>query len=377
MLRYAIVRRWALLFVVGCSGPGPQPLRDHTPSPDAAFVMEKDAGAPSCKVQTAAQGVCECIEVGLLTDVPNLYFVLDRSGSMSEDGKWDTVRDVIARTVSQLGPRVRVGVAVFPGLANGCSTGIETLSVRQGDVAPSPNELSMTAKAVLSATALAASGGTPTAATLRALEPSITKLAGRTYVVLATDGGPNCNASASCGAETCIPNIEGQPSFCSGATNCCDKQYYGPLQCLDAQPTIDAVASLAKKNVPTYIVGVPGSAPYANLLDQLAQVAGTARSGSPAYYRVDGTDPAAFSAALAKVAAKISATCTYPLSKIPDDPGMINVFLDGKPIANDPVDGWTLWGSVVTLMGASCDRVLSGEVLQVRVVEGCPTITPN
>jgi hypothetical protein len=39
------------------------------------------------------------------------------------------------------------------------------------------------------------------------------------------------------------------------------------------------------------------------------------------------------------------------------------------------MDGWTLDGATVTLLGASCQQVLSGAVLDVRVVAGCPTVT--
>ncbi len=99
--------------------------------------------------------------------------------------------------------------------------------------------------------------------------------------------------------------------------------------------------------------------------------------GSPKYYRVDSTDSSAFQTALGQVAAKIAATCTFPLAKAPDDPTRVNVFIDDVPVPNDPVDGWTLFGDTVLLMGSTCDRVLSGQALEVRVVEGCPTITPN
>ena len=37
-------------------------------------------------------------------------------------------------------------------------------------------------------------------------------------------------------------------------------------------------------------------------------------------------------------------------------------------------DGWTYASQTVTLEGASCQKVLEGEVLDVRVVAGCPTI---
>ncbi len=368
-----------LLGLFGCSASSPPLLGDPVSraKPDASLELNNDAGPPSCLIETPDRGFCSCVEVSLLTDVPNLYFVLDRSGSMSEGNKWTTVRSVVAKVITKLGPRARFGAAIFPGSQDGCYAGQEVMALRAGD---SPaGKAGPVANAFLQSTSILAAGGTPTAATLRALTSKLSMLSGRTFVVLATDGGPNCNYGATCSASTCLPNIENYPSFCTpnGPPNCCDNSLYGPAQCLDEQPTIDAVTALQTKKVPTYVVGVPGSGPYSALLDQLAVAGGTARSGTPKYYRVDSTDAAAFDTALSQVAAKIAATCTFPLPKIPNDPSRINVFVDDVPVPNDPVNGWTLLYDTVTLMGTTCDRVLSGNALEVRVVEGCPTITPQ
>lgn len=232
--------------------------------------------------------------------------------------------------------------------------------------------------ALLSATSAPAAGGTPTAATLLALRPVLAKLPGKTFVILATDGGPNCNAAAMCDTANCIPNIESVSAACKpNGVNCCTQNQYGPQNCLDGPPTVTAVAGLAQAGIPVYVIGVPGSGPYAGLLDELATSGGTARPTSPKYYRVDGTDPNAFTTALAQVAAKITATCTLPLQSAPQDPSLVNVYADGAVVPRDPVDGWTLDNATVSLVGAACARVLAGEVLEVRVVEGCPTVTPK
>lgn len=374
------VRPWLLLLaLVSCSVQNPPLLGDPTSraKPDASLDLTNDSGPPSCAIETPDRGFCSCVEVSLLTDVPNIYFVLDRSGSMSESNKWNTVRSVTSKVITQLGPRSNFAAAIFPGPMDGCAAGSEVMTLRPGDSpAGKPGPV---ASAFLQATSVPAVGGTPTAATLRSLESKLASLTGRTFVVLATDGGPNCNWGATCTASTCLPNIENTPSFCTtnGPPNCCDPAYYGAGQCLDEQPTIDAVTALAKDKVPTYVIGVPGSGPYSALLDNLATAGGTARIGPPKYYRVDSTDASAFQAALAQVAAKIAATCTFPLAKPPEDPSRVNVFIDDVPVPNDPVNGWKLDGQTVTLVGTTCDKVLAGQALEVRVVEGCPTITPN
>ena len=322
-------------------------------------------------------GPCGCVELSLLTDVPNLYFIVDRSGSMLEGNKLSAVRVAIGRVVSKLGPRASFGAALFPDTrVSTCAAGAEVMSVRRGD---SPaGKAGPTTLTLLATTNVAPGGGTPTAATVRALTDKLTSLKGRTYAIIATDGGPNCNEVRACDVNECMANIESAPGCTpNAAPNCCDGATYGPGNCLDAKATIDAVAALKAAGVPTYVIGVPGSGTYASLLDQVAEAGGTARATSPKYFRVDGTDDASLNSALAQIAAKTTATCVLPLSPDPPDPNRVNVYLDDVVVPKDPTNGWKLEGATVTLLGATCARVLSGEVLGLRVVSGCPTVPPK
>jgi hypothetical protein len=341
-----------------------------------------DAGPPPCNVGIDG-GVCACVDQPLVLDPPTIYFVLDRSGSMSESGKWSTVQQVIFGVIVGLGPRADFGVTVFPDPSqDGCSVGREVMPTMGGD--PYPGQPGPTAFAFLQLLGrIDAAGGTPTAATLRTLAPVLAKRPGKTYVVLATDGGPNCDGDASCTAAACTDNIEAaQGCPPGGPPNCCtDPSYGGGLACLDSQPTIDAVAALAGAGVPVYVIGLPTTPgqpevqAYADLLDQLAQAGGTARAGEPQYYAVNTTDATALRAALASIAARITGTCTLTLDQTPPDPGLVNVFFDGRPVPQAGPNGWTLSGATVTILGTSCQAILSGQVLDVRVVAGCPTVT--
>ncbi len=378
---------FALATVVACGDQAPPFIKDPAPN-DAQVTGDVgfgEAGVPTCNAGPDL-GVCACTEIGLLTDAPNLYFVLDRSGSMGDNGKWSTVRIVVAQVMKSLGPRANFGVAIFPNANddNACAPGVQVMSVRPGD-APAGTQ-GPTTSAMLAVTSAQPGGGTPTAASLNGLLPTLSALPGRTFVILATDGGPNCNAQATCMAATCEDNIESvQDCPPNGPPNCCDptdpnNPYEGPLaplNCLDAQPTVDAVTAITKAGIPTYVIGVPGSAPYASLLDNVATAGGTARTSEPLYYAVDSTDEAALNVALAEIAAKITATCTLTLAQPPPDPTHVNVYFDNQPVPADPVNGWTLSGATVTLVGTACQEVMSGEVLNVRVVAGCPTVQPN
>jgi hypothetical protein len=453
----------------GCGTPSrPPDLSDYANEAGTAFfVNDASPGVASCNLGPNGN-VCACVDQPL-GQVPNLYFVLDRSGSMNDDNKWNTIVNVVTTVVLELGPRVNVGVAVFPNPAAGpdtCATGDAIVPLSRGDV-PS-RELGPTASAIFKTLgSVGAQGGTPTAATLTGLMPLLKTFPGKTYVVLATDGGPNCNPNATCGAAQCQLDIEATPG-CATNTNCCAGPG-GALNCLDAEPTTFAVQALANNDFPVYVVGVPGSAPYATLLDALATAGGTARDANgpgPQYYDVATTDEPALQAALFQIAGKIAGNCQLTLDAVPPDPNLVNVFIDEQPLATgagcvdpgaleggaeasmaggaeaggaeasmpggaeagadaisssesgadvgtaaandaalettpeseggfdatfDAADSdrdeasvvpstypstcnWVLQGQTVTILGDTCEKIMAGDVLDVRVVAGCPTV---
>jgi hypothetical protein len=345
--------------------------RDAGTSTDGGttVLQTPDAGAPTCD----SGNVCGCLDLDLVSDPPNLYFMLDRSGSMNNDSKWSTVRTVVAQVITGLGPRARFGAAVFPDkIQDGCVAGGQVMQLSLGDApagAPGPTVEYFTAS-----TDLPAIGGTPTALTLTNLTSLLTGFTGKTFVILATDGGPNCNAALSCDASSCCSNIEGDPGCdLDGGPNCCAAAN-AQTNCLDTTASVKAIEALAAQNVLTYVIGLPESAPYEGVLNQMAQAGGTARPNPPYYYAVDTADQAALAATLSSIAAKLTATCTFTLSQAPPDPGMVNLYLDGKVIPQDPTNGWTLSGQTVTLVGTACTAILDGDVLSLRVVAGCPTV---
>ncbi len=381
----AVLAGLGLATAAGCGNGHPPVSGDYLPGDDGGasrppnqFDLDATFATPKCELVAADGGICGCTDVPLQTEAPTIYFVLDRSGSMTIDGKWQTVRAVTQQLVTAVGPRASFGAAVFPNPStNDCAPGLEVMRPRLGDApAGTPG---FTTRTLAAATNVIANGGTPTAQTLRNLKPRLAGIPGKVFVILATDGGPNCNSRVTCDVAGCIANIESAAAGCAPNTppNCCVPTNFGPESCLDAQTTIDAVTELESAGIDTYVVGVPGSGPYAGVLEQLATAGHTARASSPLYYRVDTADEKALLTALSQIVAKIIASCTLPLSGPPADPNLVNVYIDEKPIAKDPVNGWTLDNATITLVGASCDRVLSGSALDVRVIEGCPTVSPK
>ncbi len=374
----------ALAAALGCgSSDLPPTYGNYIPSQGSGgdggsipgFSFGANPRVPMCSLGPEG-GVCACADEPLVIDAPNLYFVLDRSGSMAEMNKWTNVQIALQNLVVALGPRANVGAAVFPNPSEDqCAPGVEVFRTQPGD--RPAGALGATEAALITVLSrISASGGTPTAATLSALLGTVSSLAGKTYVILATDGGPNCNAAARCTVDLCTFNIENDTGCPPGGpTNCCADPNGGAFACLDQEPTIDAVRAIAAAGIPVYVVGVPGSAPYASLLDDLAMAGGTARGSEPQYYAIDSADQSALQAALSGIAAKITGTCTLALGNAPPDPGLVNVFFDEHPVPQSGPDGWTLDGTTVTITGASCQKILDGDVLDVRIVAGCPTVT--
>jgi hypothetical protein len=360
-----------------------------------------------------AQGLCGNMFLDITTDAPNLFFVLDRSGSMSEvidrRTKYDSVALAAVSLVRSLGSQANVGAAVFPGTnvgADGCGPGDVVFPPKPGD---SINQAycgddGPVTRAFSRAISLKPAGATPTADTLRKLLPILTGLKGRTYVLLATDGGPNCNYGATCGADKCIFNIEGAQG-CTAGVNCCDPLLGGPENCLDEDGTKAAVVALHAAGIKTYVIGIPGSVPYAELLNELAIAGGTARVGATsAYYDVQFIPE--LDDVLGSIGATVTLSCEVHLAAPPPDSGLVNVYLDGQPVKYG-TSGW-LWGPVgadaaidaddasiaddasdeapteaavphteIDLVGDSCDMLKSGKFRRLQVVFGCPTDIPR
>lgn len=318
-------------------------------------------------------------------DVPKLYVVLDRSGSMADfsgnQQKYTATRIALVNLYRSIGWKVDIGAALFPNKSDltGCGAGSEVFPVGKGDpqeTAGSP----MGPRSIAFADAIRSTpgGGTPTASTLTSLLPTLKTQGKKTFVLLATDGGPNCNAELSCDVTSCLPNLEGADG-CTASYNCCAASQAYPdagANCLDTDASVAAVKKLADAGISTLVVGIPGSGPYADVLNQMAVAGGVPRKTSPQYYAVDDLD--ALTDVFATIGAEVLVSCDLTLAKAPDNPELTNVYLDGVVLPEDPIDGWTFTGaSTVKLHGKACEKLEAGAVTNVQVVVGCPTIEPG
>jgi hypothetical protein len=374
-----------LIGFAGCGNHRPPPQGDGTMTGGPAVAggganqFNLDGGSlkpPGCG--TKADGSqCECLDVPLFVDPPTIYFVLDRSGSMGVNDKWTQIRVVVGQIMRGLGPRANFGATMFPGQANNCAPGDEVMSIRGGDP-PSSSVDGPTTTMLLAVTRVTPNGGTPTASTLNAVRSTLRGVSGRVFVILATDGAPNCNATAPCGFDQCQPNIEDLPGCPrEGPFNCCEPPNGHPEDCNDGSPTLSAIAALKAAQVPVYVVGLPGAGTYGTLLDDMATAGGTALPSSPKYFAVTTASSDSMLSALKKVTAKITGTCSFDLKAAPVDPSVVNVYLDDVVLPYEPVNGWAISDKTITLLGSACERVKSGDALDVRIITGCPRVEPR
>ncbi len=334
-------------------------------------------------------GPCGDQRLPAIENPPNLNFVIDHSASMGQLfartglSKYQNARAALAGVLRAVGHRVNYGVAVFPGLqrVTGCEPGEQIVKISPGDPASFARDGRTGPKLadLLERLQIAdVDGGTPVSATLTALTPELTQLAGTTYVVLVTDGAPNCNEEVQCSSASCIPNIEGlskNGQACSGAVNCCAPSPSAPdanLGCVDDAASVEAVLALADAGIATYVVGMPGSELYADLLDALAVAGGTARDAPFKYYSVE--DMAALELSLREIAASVAISCEIALDYEPEDESLVNVYFDEALVAYNEADGWA-WTAEggVSIRGSACEVLSAGDVFEVQILAGCPT----
>ncbi|MBM4379259.1 MAG: VWA domain-containing protein [Deltaproteobacteria bacterium] len=202
-------------------------------------------------------------------DLPILFVVQDKSGSMNfvpdpnvptDPTKWATASALVPQLATQFANRFRFGVHMYPGATTqfNCTVG--------GTVSPVGATPAQVATAYSTRNA---GGGTPTAVSLdeaRAYLGSLNDLEPK-YVLLITDGLPNCNLGLD-------------PATCSATTPGCSNNScgLGAKDCLDDAGTRAAAAALLAQGVKVYVVGFGTSVTNANqkaVLDGIAQSGGT------------------------------------------------------------------------------------------------------
>ena len=273
------------LFILACERP-PEPLGSN------------DAGSGDGGTSDAGSG--DGGTSGANARKPNVMLVVDKSGSMhfpidpsnpscplgcgpspatacpsSCPTRLQEMKVAMGQFLIEKGEIARFGLNVFPDSSqNVCAQGRVVHEIRTNTDDPiallgAAVTINDTLQQIGQPGGLPASGGTPTATTLRALETNAGLLATdrANLVLLLTDGLPNCNSSLSPTACTCVPGAS-----CMASN----------LNCLDAVASIDAIASLAGKDIQTIVIGfgadIASSSAGVDTLNAMAVAGGLPRT---------------------------------------------------------------------------------------------------
>jgi hypothetical protein len=187
-------------------------------------------------------------------------------------------------------------------------------------------------------------GGTPTGASLEYLRdyvPEFQNASRKNFVLLLTDGLPNCNDANQ---QNDCPSL--QECLCTSSGICEPKNNCAAsLNCLDRDGTLEVIQELSRREIKTIVigfgVGTGGDSLAREVLNAMAKAGGDMRGcgGNPncmAYYPAD--DKTELVEALRKISEKmVPEACVYELSERPSSPALIAVYVNEKRV-NPGVD---------------------------------------
>jgi hypothetical protein len=334
-----------------------------------------------------------------------MLFVLDGSGSMSQDSKWTAVTAALTDIFNDMAMKNDPGLAA--GLIVFSDKGDKTKG--KGPYPETGVDVPIAQVNAAQATALEAryggtdqpSGSTPTGVALGItgntggygelasfVPQAPLGSGGKKVLVLITDGVPENDA---CDTST---NANAPPANYDYTMN----------PCVEYAATQLAATSANGGPIETFVIGV-GDFPSTSLTDfdpsflgYLAQAGGSGPTGCMpsdntstaglCYFEVDpsGTSTAtqtAFENAINAIRGQVvSLSCTFPLTVVDGgtiDPGEVNVTVNGATVPQDATNGWTYDNPTnptsVTLHGTSCAEVTSTQSASVSIVVGCQTVT--
>jgi hypothetical protein len=337
---------------------------------------------------------------------PKVMFLVDRSGSMNDPinsadpdcnncgsngpacnpsvcpTRWSEMRAAMSSFFTQYDTLARYGFLFFPHPQEGlCAP--PALTSSGGLVAELPSfdapttQLSAVATQIRGAiNAAIPGGGTPTGASLSLLH-QYTPLMGDDFsdgfVVLVTDGLPNCNDANPANSE-----VPGSGCTCV-LTNC--QRPYQRMGCLDEGATVAGVRSLRDAGIRTFVLGLGSelTSPDAfRVLNAMAEEGGMARScsGGRSCAATETCDPSTLLCSRRYYAsdngAQLAADLADAISRVPAAPcelhldwplvdeELVSVFLDGQLLNRDQFH-YEPTPSIV-IDGAACERIKAADV---------------
>jgi len=359
-------------------------------SASGAGGSDGSSAPPGC-MELEGLGECGVTSVEAEYRVANILLVIDKSGSMDDTptgfdaNKWEALKSALDESLHDVAGEVNFGLILYPfaldhqiplvGCTDDCCDVPPDVSAVNVPVQPGADSVPLILSALEDT---APGGGTPTAAALSsAFEYFVngegSMLEGDRYVLLATDGGPNCNPDNSCDADRCTQNLDNQ---CS-APNCCAGD--NGAACLDDQSVVDQIDALRAEGIPTFVVGIPGTEVYAEYLDTFALAGGaTNPNAPPEYYAVEASGGVeALAQTFTDITTHLVRSCEIDLTEEPPNLELVNVAVDCEVVPSEDGEAWEIPADNPTqllLKGNICTYVENQGARRVDVVYGCPTL---
>ena len=301
---------------------------------------------------------------------PDILIVQDASGSMNQDSanmmcanpgcgatsKWALMIPAINQVVTDTQAEVNWGLKLFGDMGNSCGVAPNTVAVNIATNNAAPIQAALAARTDAMGNATMTSS-TPTRAGMNAATNYLMARAANPafpnpkFIVLATDGQPNCPASGQSSAD-------------------------------DGPGAIAAVTAAKTAGFSTFVVGIATGGSTADMtLNAMADAGGYPQAGAATkYYGV--ADTAGFAAVL-RTLVMMAGTCTFSVPPPPTNDGTTSrgdIKVQGTiggvktDIPMDANNGWTFTDANMTsinLHGSACDSVTVGTTTSVTIVFNC------
>jgi len=291
---------------------------------------------------------------------PDILLVQDKSGSMANNdsdsscnnmpgctSKWSELTTVLNTVTTSTDSGVNWGLKFFASPGNGGQC-----NVNPGADVPIA---AMNSGAVNAA--IAAQGPSSATPTRKAINAAVAYLQTLTdpnpkYILLATDGLPNCPDNCSGGACTNTPNT------------------------MENTLVTQAITTANMAGFKTFVVGIGNVQAAVSALNDFANAGGVPQTGgATAYYAA--TDATALQNAFNTIVG-VAGSCTFTVPTPPPTSSRtaIAVTADGTTINKDTsnTNGWNYTDANMTsiqIYGSTCDAIKAGTVTKVTIVFHC------
>ena len=335
---------------------------------------------------------CGVTSVEATFSAANVLLVIDKSSSMDDQPggfelkKWDALKAALEPALTAVQDEMSFGLLLYPFgelaeiplacFEGCCEVPTDSAAIEVG-IEPGSSSVPKVMKAL---NATSPGGGTPTAAALDAALSYFTTGAGKDlkgdrFVLLATDGGPNCGANdTKCTADHCTPNLDGLCPAAQG--NCClgEGSY-----CLADAAVVQKIQALAEASVPTFVIGIPGTERYAEYLNAFATAGGVPNPSGPSdYYAVSAEGGVeGLTQTLIDITTHLVRSCDVDLGTVAPLKDLVNVAVDCGIVPFEKGAGWDISSDAPTtlvLSGNACKRVKREGARRIDVVYGCETV---